>query len=74
MNDKTLGKWLPYNMDGTQHDCRNQKQVQGPRQVETKEPTPEVKAWVKEIMEGPKMTELEARVKRLEGMLVGVQK
>jgi hypothetical protein len=75
MNDKTSGKWLPYNMDGTQHDCRNQKQIQGPRKVEINnnnkqaDVTPEAKAWVKEIMEGPKIKELEARVKRLESFL-----
>ena len=56
MNDRASGKWLPYNMDGTQHDCRNQKQsIAGIKKIETKinkpsnpdkdkEITPEAKA------------------------------
>jgi hypothetical protein len=43
-------------------------------QTEEGEVTPEAKAWVREIMEGPKMKELEARLKRLESFMIGAQK
>jgi hypothetical protein len=33
------------------------------------EPTPEAKAWVREIMEGPKLKELDDRLRRVEKML-----
>jgi hypothetical protein len=46
----------------------------GTNKVETKEPTPEAKAWIREIMEGPKMKELEARVKRLESIVIDPRK
>jgi hypothetical protein len=63
MNDKTSGKWLPYNMDGTQHDCRNQKQVQGPsnRKVETNN-------------RPLTLEELDVRVKRLESIVIDPRK
>jgi hypothetical protein len=42
--------------------------------VMVNEGTPETKAWVREIMEGPKMKEFEARLKRLESFMIGAQK
>lgn len=27
MSDNASGKWLPYNIDGTQHDCRKETQT-----------------------------------------------
>ena len=32
-------------------------------------PTPEAKAWVREIMEGPKIKELDERLKKVEAIL-----
>jgi hypothetical protein len=53
----------------------------GTKKVETnnninKQPegTPEAKVWVREIMEGPKMKELEARLKRLESIVIDPRK
>ncbi len=39
MNDNASGKWLPYNMNGTQHDCRNQPQTQQTGTMTMKEET-----------------------------------
>lgn len=72
MSDKASGNWYPYNMDGTPHDCRNQTKT-GTKKVETtdKKPegTPEQRAWIREIMEGPKIKELDERLKRVEALL-----
>lgn len=73
LSDKASGKWLPYNLDGSTHECKNQ--AQGTKKVETKDndkewvPTPEAKAWVREIMEGPKIKELDERLRRVEKIL-----
>ena len=33
MSDRTSGNWLPYNLNGSLHDCKNQT---GTKKVETK--------------------------------------
>jgi hypothetical protein len=50
------------------------KLVDKETQSEDGEGTPEAKAWVREIMEGPKMKELEARLKRLESICIDPRK
>jgi hypothetical protein len=63
MNDNASGKWLPYNMNGTQHDCRNQTQQTG-----TKKEEPIVAVNQKKL--GPlTMEELDTRLKRVESFL-----
>ncbi len=34
MSDRTSGNWLPFNLDGTAHDCKSQKET-GTKKVET---------------------------------------
>ncbi len=36
--------------------------------------TPEQRAWIREIMEGPKLRELDARIKRLESIVIDPRK
>ena len=62
------GKWLPLNMDGSFHSC--QAQQTGTKKVETSV-KPEAKAFVKEVIEGPKLRELDERLKKVEEMLFG---
>jgi hypothetical protein len=38
------------------------------------EGTPEAKVWIREILEGPKIKELEARLKRLESICIDPRK
>ena len=58
MSDKASGNWYPYNMDGTPHDCRNQTKT-GTKKVETR---------------ALSLEELDARLRKLESMLVGTRK
>ena len=72
MSDRTSGNWLPYDLNGQVHDCKSSNT--GTKKVETKDKdkewvsTPEAKAWVREIMEGPKIKELDERLKRVEAL------
>ena len=62
MSDKASGNWYPYNMDGTSHDCRNQSQTKtgtGTKKVETKTLS---------------LEELDARLKRVESIVIGPRK
>ena len=77
------GKWAAYELNGTGfHSCKQQQQqkrepvvvVNGPKgngneKDKEWEPSPEAKAWVREIMEGPKLKELDDRLRRVEKML-----
>ncbi len=58
MSDKASGKWLPYNMDGSAHDCTTINQT-GTKKVETKPLT---------------LEELDSRLKRVESIVIGPQK
>ena len=62
MSDSVSGKWYPYNPDGTPHNCRNQTQTS--RSTGTK------KVMTKTLS----LEELDARIKRLEGLVIGAQK
>jgi len=57
MSDKGAGKWLPYNLNGSVHDCKTSST--GTKKVETKPLTLET---------------LDARLKRVESIVVGPQK
>ena len=60
MSDRASGNWYPYNTDGTLHDCRNQTQTKtGTKNVETKPLS---------------LEELDARLKRLEGIVIDPRK
>ena len=70
MSDRGAGKWLPYDLNGSVHECKKETQT-GTKKVEKPDwkPTPEAKAWVREIMEGPKIKELDDRLRRVEKLL-----
>ena len=74
MNDSASGKWLPYNMNGTQHDCRNQAQQTETKKQETMVVVNERLGQLTLEELNVRNQELEARVKRLESMLIGVKK
>ncbi|MGC2428342.1 MAG: hypothetical protein WA421_14985 [Nitrososphaeraceae archaeon] len=42
MSDRGAGKWLPYDLNGTVHECKNKKPVQSQTQLQkqTEEPQP----------------------------------
>jgi hypothetical protein len=52
LSDRASGKWLPYNLDGSMHECKKENQT-GTKKVETKPLTLEA---------------LDARLKRVEAM------
>ncbi len=76
--DEQENKYREAGVSGTLHTrerCQSIKS-QGTKKVETNnnnnkhwQPTPEAKAWVREIMEGPKLKELDDRLRRVEKML-----
>ena len=55
MSDRTSGNWLPYNLDGSIHECK----TQGTKKVETKPLS---------------LEELDARLKRVESIVIGPRK
>ena len=55
MSDRGAGKWLPYNLNGSVHDCKSS----GTKKVETKPLT---------------LEELDARLKRVESIVIGPRK
>jgi hypothetical protein len=57
MSDRASGKWLPYDLKGRVHECITQTST-GTKKVETKTLS---------------LEELDARIKRLESMLIGVK-
>jgi hypothetical protein len=62
MSDKSSGNWYPYNMDGSPHDCRNQTQTKtstGTKKLETRPLS---------------LEELDARLKRLESIVIDPRK
>ena len=53
--DQVNGKWAAYSLDGTSfHKCSKNKNGE---------------AFVKEVLEGPKLNELDTRLKRVEKIL-----
>jgi hypothetical protein len=58
MSDRGAGKWLPYNLDGSTHECKttSTNMSTGTNNVKTRP------------------LSLEERVKRLEGLVIGPQK
>jgi hypothetical protein len=61
MSDKGAGKWLPYNLDGSAHECKNQNQTTGTKKVETNN-------------RPLSLEELDARLKRLESICIDPRK
>ena len=59
MSDRGAGKWLPYNLDGSVHECKTTSTSTGTKKVETG------------LLS---LEELDARLKRLELIVVGPQK
>lgn len=57
LSDKASGKWLPYNLDGSMHECKKESAT-GTNKVETKPLT---------------LEELDARLKRVERIVIGPQ-
>ena len=55
MSDRTSATWLPYNLNGSVHDCKNT----GTKKVETKPLS---------------LEELDARLKRVESIVIGLRK
>jgi hypothetical protein len=60
MSDRTSGTWLPYNLNGSVHDCKKENQTQGTKTVETKQPLT--------------LEQLDARLRKIESMFTGPQK
>jgi hypothetical protein len=54
MSDKGAGKWLPYDLNGSVHDCKTTST--GTKKVETK---------------ALNLEELDARLKRVESIVIG---
>ncbi len=71
LSDKASGRWLPYNMDGSAHECKNQSQKETSTGTKTLKEgqigTPQ--QFVREVMEGLKLKELDDRLKRVEALL-----
>jgi hypothetical protein len=60
MSDRGAGKWLPYDLNGTVHECKNKKPVQqSQQQKQTQEP--QQKPLTLEMMD--------IRLKRVENVL-----
>ncbi len=62
MSDRASGNWLPYDLDGSVHECKTNST--GTKKVETK--TNDNKPL--------SLEELDARLKRLERICIGPQK
>ena len=62
LSDKASGKWLPYNLDGSIHECK----TQGTNKVETKR--------INTLSEPLTLEELDARLKRVESIVIGPRK
>ncbi len=65
MNDNVSGKWLPYNIDGSIHDCRNQTTKQTVPKSKKEEPV----VMVNERLKPLTMEQLDERLKRVESFL-----
>ena len=65
MSDRGAGKWLRYNLDGSTHERKNTN-------INTNTST---STGTKKVETRPlSLEELEARLKRLEGIVIGAQK
>jgi len=58
MSDRGAGKWLPYDLNGSVHECKTQAAT-GTKKVETRPLS---------------LEELDARLKRVESIVIGPQK
>ncbi len=63
MSDRASGNWLPYDLNGEVHECKNQT---GTKKVETN-PSPKSDR-------GLSLEELDARLKRVESIVIGPRK
>jgi hypothetical protein len=59
MSDRGAGKWLPYDLNGSVHDCKTNSTSAGTNKVETKPLS---------------LEELDARLKRVESIVIGPRK
>ncbi len=57
MSDKGAGKWLPYDLNGTVHECKKETAT-GTKKVETNN-------------KPLSLEELDARLKRVESIVIG---
>jgi len=60
MSDRASGNWLPYDLNGTVHECKKENQT-GTKKEETDKKT-------------LSLEELDARLKRVESIVIGQQK
>ncbi len=58
MSDKGAGKWLPYDLNGTVHECKTTST--GTKKVETKQPLT--------------LEQIDARLRKVESIIIGPQK
>ena len=62
MSDRASGNWLPYDLNGTVHECKKENQTAtGTKKVETKTKT-------------LSLEEIDARLKRIESIVIGSRK
>ena len=59
MSDRGAGKWLPYNLDGSVHECKIISTSTGTKKVETRPLS---------------LEKINARLKRVESIVLGPQK
>jgi hypothetical protein len=67
------GKWAAFNVNGGYHQCSKQKDTKKQEpivMVNNQEDKPEAQAWIREVMEGPKIKELEERIRKIEAQLL----
>jgi hypothetical protein len=65
MSDRASGNWLPYDLNGEVHECKKENQT-GTKKVETKTRT---------SGDPPlSLEELDARLKRVESIVIGPRK
>ena len=65
MSDKCAGKWLPYNLDGSVHECKN---TNTSTSISTSTATKNVKT------KPLSLEEIDARLKRVESIVISPQK
>jgi hypothetical protein len=59
MSDKGAGKWLPYDLNGTVHECKTQTST-GTKKVETKQPLT--------------LEQIDARLRKVESIVIDPRK
>ena len=66
MSDRASGNWLPYDLNGDVHECKNQAQTRT-KKVETK-------LFNQNEQKPLTLEELDARLKRVESIVIGPRK